>query len=105
MNTLRVCESCGGELPADAAQALCPDCLKSRAGPSPPRPRGLFAPPALETLKAYFPQLELLDLLGYGGMGAVYRARPDRGGSTGAMGQSALAKEVEPVPARRAHVE
>jgi hypothetical protein len=43
---------------------------------APQRPR--FEPPPLETVAALFPKLELISLLGAGGMGAVYKARqPD----------------------------
>ena len=37
------------------------------------RPGG-FTPPKPHQLAQHFPQLEILDLIGHGGMGAVYRA-------------------------------
>jgi uncharacterized Tic20 family protein len=56
------------------------------ASPSGPDPVGIFAEaaadrappapaPAVAELAAHFPELELLDLIGQGGMGAVYRVR------------------------------
>lgn len=78
MDTKPVCPSCGKLLEANAPKGLCPECLMKGAFPTgtetggkPPR----FVPPSIAELAAKFPQLEILHLIGQGGMGAVYQVR------------------------------
>ena len=77
-NMEQKCPQCGGPLPSGVLAGLCPACLLKQgvaadtgAGPE----TAPFQPPTVEEVARLFPQLEILALIGKGGMGAVYKAR------------------------------
>jgi len=68
MSERNSCDTCGAEIPPDAPHGACPACLLA-GGLTPESPFDR------EELAGLFPQLEIGDLLGRGGMGVVYRAK------------------------------
>jgi ankyrin repeat protein/serine/threonine protein kinase len=70
------CLSCNSPPVRGRAGGLCPACLlRAALAGGPGRRGGGWPPPSPEELAALFPGLEIVALIGCGGMGAVYQVR------------------------------
>ena len=76
------CPKCGHQIPLDTPGGLCPVCLKTRVtsqisstDDSLSRLSRHITAPNVEALSEAFPELEILEVIGYGGMSIVYQAR------------------------------
>ncbi len=77
MDTMLICQRCRAPLPATAVSNICAACQGEKSSQPPaasPVPHTI-TPPDPSEVSRRFPQLEIIELTGIGGMGLIYKAR------------------------------
>src|SRR4029434_1929482 len=75
------CPICGEPVGESGLEVLCPECMLKAGFPTGTEAgtggggESKFVAPSVEEVRRLFPHLEVIELIGRGGMGAVYKAR------------------------------